>query len=318
MARIAAWFRFAASCIAADRSDAPVVFMRSHHRLRQRKKVWEKMQTWTRKLCRSRWLRQQYEPPNDTQHRRHGHRRHRSPACGRSTQRPALIRKADHFAATGDSRSASAFYLAALRAAPPSAKVPPELLRELRRAQETCAVTPRTTRITCARGWRQHGFDATPFERAVRAVAGHHLRRASRSTAGAPLLLFPRTAERPVLRARAVPVDGRRRGRDRRDPGGVARGHAHSRRVLALRDRPREPATQGRTGHAQQSGLERLLPLEERRARPREPRALPERHAGAAQRAARDRRRTVRRPSCSRCSSRARTFRPTTGWSIPG
>ena len=45
----------------------------------------------------------------------------------------------DHFAAAGDTRSASAFYLAALRAAPPSGKVPPELLRELRRAQETCA-----------------------------------------------------------------------------------------------------------------------------------------------------------------------------------
>ncbi|MCX7055128.1 MAG: aspartyl/asparaginyl beta-hydroxylase domain-containing protein [Proteobacteria bacterium] len=51
----------------------------------------------------------------------------------------ALIRKADHFAATGDSRSASAFYLAALRAAPPAAQVPPDLQRELRRAQETCA-----------------------------------------------------------------------------------------------------------------------------------------------------------------------------------
>jgi len=50
----------------------------------------------------------------------------------------ALIRKADHFASTGDSRSASAFYLAALRAAPPAAQVPPDLLRELRRAQETC------------------------------------------------------------------------------------------------------------------------------------------------------------------------------------
>ena len=37
----------------------------------------------------------------------------------------ALIGKADHFAAAGDTRSASAFYLAALRAAPPSGNSSP-------------------------------------------------------------------------------------------------------------------------------------------------------------------------------------------------
>jgi hypothetical protein len=37
MARIAALLRVAASCIAADRSDAPIVFMRSHRRLRRAK-----------------------------------------------------------------------------------------------------------------------------------------------------------------------------------------------------------------------------------------------------------------------------------------
>jgi aspartyl/asparaginyl beta-hydroxylase (cupin superfamily) len=50
-----------------------------------------------------------------------------------------LIQKADHYAASGDARSASAFYLAAVRAAPPRDKLPPELARDLRRAQEMCA-----------------------------------------------------------------------------------------------------------------------------------------------------------------------------------
>ncbi len=51
-----------------------------------------------------------------------------------------LIQRADQFAATGDARSASAFYHAAVRAAPSQGKVPPELAADLRRAQEMCAL----------------------------------------------------------------------------------------------------------------------------------------------------------------------------------
>ena len=50
-----------------------------------------------------------------------------------------LIQRADQFAATGDARSASAFYHAAVRAAASQGKVPPELAADLRRAQEMCA-----------------------------------------------------------------------------------------------------------------------------------------------------------------------------------
>lgn len=50
-----------------------------------------------------------------------------------------LIQRADQFAATGDARSASAFYHAAVRAAASQGKVPPELAGDLRRAQEMCA-----------------------------------------------------------------------------------------------------------------------------------------------------------------------------------
>ncbi len=50
-----------------------------------------------------------------------------------------LIQRADQYAAAGDARSASAFYLAAVRGAPPQGEVPAELAGELRRAQEMCA-----------------------------------------------------------------------------------------------------------------------------------------------------------------------------------
>jgi aspartyl/asparaginyl beta-hydroxylase (cupin superfamily) len=62
------------------------------------------------------------------------------PARGSAAVDPAeirgLIRKADGFAEAGDARSASAFYGAALRAAPPPGSAPPDLAADLRRAQQ--------------------------------------------------------------------------------------------------------------------------------------------------------------------------------------
>ena len=51
----------------------------------------------------------------------------------------ALVLKADLLAEMGDSRAASSFYLAAVRAAPPSAQLPSDLHQELDRAQAMCA-----------------------------------------------------------------------------------------------------------------------------------------------------------------------------------
>src|SRR4030095_10662681 len=66
-----------------------------------------------------------------------------APAQGPTTAEPAdirgLIRKADGFAEAGDARSASAFYGAALRDAPPPGSVPPDLAADLRRAQQMYA-----------------------------------------------------------------------------------------------------------------------------------------------------------------------------------
>jgi uncharacterized protein involved in exopolysaccharide biosynthesis len=47
----------------------------------------------------------------------------------------ALILKADHLASAGDARSASSYYLAALKAAGPPQQVPRELQPELQRAR---------------------------------------------------------------------------------------------------------------------------------------------------------------------------------------
>jgi aspartyl/asparaginyl beta-hydroxylase (cupin superfamily) len=52
---------------------------------------------------------------------------------------PALIMKADHFAAAGDGRAAQAFYRAAVARAPAPETLPPELLAELRRAERQSA-----------------------------------------------------------------------------------------------------------------------------------------------------------------------------------
>jgi aspartyl/asparaginyl beta-hydroxylase (cupin superfamily) len=50
----------------------------------------------------------------------------------------ALMIKGDHFAAAGDERSASSFYLTALRMVPDPAALSPELRAELARAQAAC------------------------------------------------------------------------------------------------------------------------------------------------------------------------------------
>ncbi len=50
----------------------------------------------------------------------------------------ALVLKADYLAETGNTRSASSFYVAALRAAPPPAQWPADLREELNHAQSMC------------------------------------------------------------------------------------------------------------------------------------------------------------------------------------
>jgi len=50
----------------------------------------------------------------------------------------ALILKADHLATLGDARSASSYYLTALRSVPPQEQMPPDLAAELRRVREIC------------------------------------------------------------------------------------------------------------------------------------------------------------------------------------
>ncbi len=51
---------------------------------------------------------------------------------------PGLLLKADHLHATGDTRSAASFYLAALKAAPSPDRLGPALAAHLKRARERC------------------------------------------------------------------------------------------------------------------------------------------------------------------------------------
>ncbi len=70
----------------------------------------------------------------------------------------ALIRRADHFAAAGEARSASAFYLMAIRSAPQGA-VPPDMARELARARQACDRFAADYKTFLARSLADRGFD---------------------------------------------------------------------------------------------------------------------------------------------------------------
>jgi len=71
---------------------------------------------------------------------------------------PALIRRADLYVAAGDARSASSFYLAALRLAPPSG-LPKALAADLARARQACDRFAVDYREFMLRGLAAKGFD---------------------------------------------------------------------------------------------------------------------------------------------------------------
>jgi len=70
-----------------------------------------------------------------------------------------LIRKADRFAAAGDARSASAFYTAAVRAAPRPERLPADLAADLRRAQDACVRYAAEYRVYLRDRLAANGFD---------------------------------------------------------------------------------------------------------------------------------------------------------------
>ncbi len=77
---------------------------------------------------------------------------------------PALIQRADLYAAAGDARSASSFYLLAIRSAPPSG-VPREIALELLRAKQVCERYAIDYRDYLVRGLTAKGFDAARSSR---------------------------------------------------------------------------------------------------------------------------------------------------------
>jgi hypothetical protein len=86
-----------------------------------------------------------------------------------------LIQRADCFVAEGDTRSASSFYLAAIRSAPPSG-VPRELAAELERARKACDGFAAEYRDYLMRSLASNGFDpkqsSTRFAQSVDIVLG--------------------------------------------------------------------------------------------------------------------------------------------------
>jgi aspartyl/asparaginyl beta-hydroxylase (cupin superfamily) len=72
---------------------------------------------------------------------------------------PALLLKGDYFLQGGDSQAAVAFYMSALRAAPPRDKLPPGLQNELARVQQVCADYSKKYEAHLQRALAEHGFD---------------------------------------------------------------------------------------------------------------------------------------------------------------
>lgn len=72
----------------------------------------------------------------------------------------ALILKGDHFGGQGDHRAATSFYNNALRAAPPAAQLPPDLVAELRRVQAATQDYARRFEAHLLSSLEQAGFGA--------------------------------------------------------------------------------------------------------------------------------------------------------------
>jgi aspartyl/asparaginyl beta-hydroxylase (cupin superfamily) len=77
----------------------------------------------------------------------------------------ALIGKADHLAAAGDSRAAVSFYMAAIRSAPPADQNPADLAAELSRAQQMCERYSGEYQSHIVAELRAKGFDAKTSSR---------------------------------------------------------------------------------------------------------------------------------------------------------
>ena len=130
---------------------------------------------------------------------------------------PALMRRADLYAAAGDARSASSFYLTAIRSAPASG-LPRELAAELARAKQACDRYALEYRDFLLRNLAAKGFDPKRSSPRFARFGGPHPRPEAHLPAAAEVLLFPGPAAGPVLRAQPLPLVRRPRGRDGRHP----------------------------------------------------------------------------------------------------
>ena len=77
---------------------------------------------------------------------------------------PALLMKADHFAATGDSRAAGTFYRAVVERAPALDSLPPNLREDVRRAERENARLTQAYEAHLRAALGQAGFDSADAE----------------------------------------------------------------------------------------------------------------------------------------------------------
>ena len=229
-----------------------------------------------------------------------------------------LIQRADQFAATGDARSASAFYHAAVRAAPSQGKVPPELAADLRRAQEMCAQYAAQYKSYLREQLAARGFDtvrsSARFAQSLDIILGEKRIFVQEPRyyyfPALPQIQFYANEQFPWLASVEAATDEIRAEllEVMQDPA------AFSPYVTGHANRPRSDQ-QGMLNNPAWSAFylwKNGEPVAGNAERcPRTLRRTARRAAGAWSR-------IDRRRSSSRCSSPARTYRRTTGWSTRG
>ena len=165
---------------------------------------------------------------------------------------PALIQRADCFAAAGDARSASSFYLMAIRSAPPVRRFARDRRGARAREAGLRPLSRSNTRSTCSATWRPRASILRGRARALRSRSTSSSGRKRIFVQQPKYYYFPGLPQIQFYERRAFPVVRRHRGGDGGHPRRARGDPARAGRLCSLRPGARKPPEEGRDGDAQQ------------------------------------------------------------------
>jgi len=108
----------------------------------------------------------------------------------------ALVMKGDSLEQAGDTKAASAYYLAALRSAPPADRLSPDLVQELRRAQQASELFSRRYDDHMRAWFKERGFDESQANSRFGQALDILVAAQARLSAGAAVFLFPQLPQK--------------------------------------------------------------------------------------------------------------------------